>query len=79
MKENIDFCSISTLDKKGQPYLKFPKLIELHKKIFGTEPNNLHNSLNDIIVTLRCFIKIKLDKDIFENNSYNDIYVKIFK
>jgi DNA polymerase III epsilon subunit-like protein len=80
MKENIDFCSIHTLDKKGNPYFKYPKLVELHQKIFASEPKNLHNSLNDIIVTLRCFIKIKFDKDITDNkhDNYADLYDKIF-
>jgi DNA polymerase III epsilon subunit-like protein len=67
LQESIDLCNIQAISKTGKPYLKFPKLIELHQKLFETTPNNLHNSLNDIIVTLRCFIKLKYNTDL--NNS----------
>jgi DNA polymerase III epsilon subunit-like protein len=40
-------------------YKKFPKLSELHQKLFGTVPENLHNSLVDVMVCLRCFLKIR--------------------
>jgi DNA polymerase III epsilon subunit-like protein len=59
LKESIEFCNIKAVDKFGKEYLKFPKLMELHKKLFGTEPQNLHNSFTDILVTLRCFMKLK--------------------
>ena len=64
MKNSVELCAIQTLDKQGKPYLKFPKLIELHQKLFNSEPKNLHNSLNDIMVTLRCFIKMEFSNDI---------------
>ena len=64
MKESIDLCAIQAIDKFGRSYNKFPKLIELYQKLFGITPNNLHNSLNDVIVCLRCFMKLKYDKDI---------------
>jgi DNA polymerase-3 subunit epsilon len=59
LKESIDLCNIKAIDKFGKEYLKYPKLIELHNKLFECSPNNLHNSFNDILVTLRCFIKLK--------------------
>ena len=40
-------------------YKKFPKLSELHQKLFGTVPEHLHNSLVDVLVCLRCFLKIR--------------------
>ena len=66
MKESIALCAIETKDKFGRNYNKFPKLIELYQKLFQISPNNLHNSLNDVIVCLRCFMKLKYDKDIVE-------------
>jgi DNA polymerase III epsilon subunit-like protein len=66
MKESIDLCAIQTKDKFGRSYNKFPKLIELYQKLFNITPNNLHNSLNDVIVCLRCFMKLKYDNDIVE-------------
>jgi DNA polymerase-3 subunit alpha len=67
MQETIQLCNIKTLDKYGKEYLKFPKLIELHNKLFNSNPNNLHNSLNDILVTLRCFMKFKYNYDLIED------------
>jgi len=65
--ESTELCNIQLIGKTGKPYLKWPKLIELHKKLFETTPNNLHNALNDIVVTLRCFIKMKYNIDLNKN------------
>jgi|LauGreSuBDMM15SN_2_FD.fasta_scaffold01260_5 DNA polymerase III epsilon subunit-like protein len=64
LQESIDFCNIKAVSKYGKEYLKYPKLVELHKKLFETIPHNLHNSFNDILVTLRCFMKLKYDLDL---------------
>lgn len=66
MQETIDYCAIELKDKYGRPYKKFPKLLELYQKMFGLTPKNLHNSLNDVIVCLRCFINLKYKIDIVE-------------
>lgn len=62
LKQTVKFCNVRGINKLGYEYLKYPKLIELHEKLFNTIPNNLHNSLNDILVTLRCYV-------MFENNT----------
>jgi len=67
MKESIDLCAIEMVNKRGK-YMKFPKLSELHFKLFDTIPNNLHNSLNDVLVCLRCYCKIHNNVDILEKN-----------
>lgn len=67
LQDSIKFCNIQGINKFGKPYLKYPKLIELHEKLFNSSPNNLHNSFNDILVTLRCFMKLKHDSDLLEN------------
>jgi len=66
MQESIELCNIIKTYKNGHTYVKFPKLSELHEKLFLTTPSNLHNALNDVIVCLRCFYKLKFDKDILE-------------
>jgi DNA polymerase III epsilon subunit-like protein len=76
LQESIELCNIQTISKTGKPYLKYPKLIELHNKLFETSPNNLHNSLNDIVVTLRCFIKMKYNIDLNTNCSTFDNLVE---
>jgi DNA polymerase III epsilon subunit-like protein len=67
MQETIDFCNIiATYKKSTKQYVKFPKLIELHDKLFGkdTLAIQLHNSLNDVLVCFRCFYKYKFDVDV---------------
>jgi len=64
LQESIEFCDIKATDKYGKTYVKWPKLLELHQKLFETIPNNLHNSFNDILVTLRCFMKLKYNVDL---------------
>jgi DNA polymerase III epsilon subunit-like protein len=66
LQDSITICNIKALDRFGKEYLKYPKLIELHQILFDSSPNNLHNSFNDILVTLRCFMKLKHDKDLNE-------------
>lgn len=66
MKESIELCNIKALTKKGESYTKFPKLVELYQTLFNETPNNLHNSLNDVLVTLRCFLRLQNDVDVIE-------------
>jgi DNA polymerase III epsilon subunit-like protein len=69
MQNSIDLCAIKVVGKTGREYNKFPRLNELHQKLFETTPNNLHNSLNDILVTLRCYAMMMLKVDL--NNNCN--------
>jgi DNA polymerase III epsilon subunit-like protein len=78
LKDSIEFCNIQLINKSGKPYLKYPKLIELHEKLFNSTPNNLHNSFNDILVTLRCFMKFKHNIDILKNcKKFNEFSTEI--
>jgi len=71
LKDSIEFCNIQVISKTGKTYLKYPRLIELHEKLFNKLPKNLHNSFNDILVTLRCFMKLKHDIDLNDDcNSF---------
>jgi DNA polymerase III epsilon subunit-like protein len=65
MKESIDLCNIKAISKKGnKEFVKFPKLVELHEKLFYSTPKNLHNSLNDVLVCLRCYYGLIFKKDL---------------
>ena len=66
MQNSIELCAIKVVGKTGREYNKFPKLTELHSKLFETRPNNLHNSLNDILITLRCYAMMVLHKDVYK-------------
>jgi DNA polymerase-3 subunit alpha len=68
MQKSIDMCKIERENSRGK-YFKFPSLTELHEKLFNVKPQSLHNSLNDVLITLRCFIKMYDDNDILEYNS----------
>lgn len=67
MRESVDLCKIEKENSRGK-YYKFPTLTELHKHLFAVEPKHLHNSYHDILCTIRCFIKIKYNQDIVEQN-----------
>ena len=57
-------CKLS--NKNGFGY-KMPKLVELHNHLFGKTPSNLHDSLTDCYVCLKCFIKMKFNFDVNED------------
>ena len=67
MKESIDLCRIERENTRGK-YFKYPTLSELHTKLFGQVPKNLHNSLHDVFITARCFVKMKYRIDLLDNN-----------
>lgn len=54
----IKICKIEKSKKDGGIFYKPPKLSELHNILFHEPPENLHNSLFDVIVCLRCYLKI---------------------
>ena len=62
---------IKAISKSGKQYTKYPKLIELHNHIFkisDIDQYNLHNSLVDVIICLKCYIKLNLGIDIVDKN-----------
>jgi DNA polymerase III epsilon subunit-like protein len=68
MHESIDICNIKAISKAGKEYIKFPSLSELHNHLFNIVPKNLHNSLNDVLICLRCFYKLHYNIDILDIN-----------
>ena len=67
MQKSVDLCNIKKTNSMGE-YIKFPKLSELHVKLFEIEPKHLHNSLNDVLICLRCFYKLEYNEDLLEKN-----------
>jgi len=63
-RETFGYCNISAINWNGEKYIKYPTLTELYEKLFAVTPHNLHNSLNDVLVTLRCVMKFKFNKDV---------------
>lgn len=70
MKNTTEFCKLERLSKTNKIYNKNPKLSELYLILFPTEslPTDLHNSLVDVAMTLRCYIKYVYSFDIKEVN-----------
>ncbi len=68
MQKSLELCNLKTKNKYGKEYLKFPKLNELHVKLFNSSPKNLHNSLNDVLICLRCYFMLEYKVDIIKIN-----------
>ena len=47
-----------TMKNSMKIYGKMPKLGELHNMLFGTIPENLHNSKKDVEITLKCYLEL---------------------
>lgn len=68
MQASIDLCNIEMSRKDGKgTYKKFPKLEELYQHLFSAKPDNLHNSIVDTLVGLRCYLKIRHDIDMTDS------------
>jgi DNA polymerase III epsilon subunit-like protein len=77
MQLTVDACSLLRTTNKNYTYKKFPKLKETYEFLFKKPtPDNLHNSIIDVIVCLRCYVKIKYDKEISDEKF--QIYLKRF-
>jgi hypothetical protein len=60
MRAGVNICNIMTPRKNGNGmYKKWPTLLELYQHLFSQTPENLHNSMVDALVGLRCFLKIR--------------------
>ena len=69
MQKTIALCNLKAISRYGKEYVKFPKLNELHMKLFNSSPRNLHNSLNDVLICLRCYYMLEYKVDIIEIDS----------
>lgn len=58
MKKGTDICQIVMTAQNGDSYLKFPTLTELHQRLFDYKPHGTHNALIDVLICLRCYVKI---------------------
>jgi DNA polymerase III epsilon subunit-like protein len=45
--------------KQEKKYKKWPKLSELYFALFDENPDGLHNSMMDVLVCLRCYLKMR--------------------
>jgi DNA polymerase-3 subunit alpha len=61
MRMSIEMCNLFRTTEKNHKYKKFPKLSETYFHLFNEHPENLHNSIIDTLICLRCYLKIKYD------------------
>lgn len=78
MKYGEPVCGLTmTSYRTGKPISKFPKLVELHRKLFDSVPRNLHDSFVDILVCFRCFYKLLYDADVITtNNAFKTLWIE---
>ncbi len=55
MAEGTNLCKLP--GRYGK--FKWPKLVELHKFLFGKEFDGAHDALEDVRATMRCYFKMK--------------------
>lgn len=74
MKNSVDVCKIEKTSDNGKKYFKYPNLSELYYYLFGEVPENTHNSFVDVLLCLRCYVKLECDKDIkFINEDFRNM------
>ncbi len=54
MKGSVNYCKLP-----GKNGFKPPKLVELHRILFGKSFDDAHNAMADVEATVRCFWKLK--------------------
>ena len=64
------YCTMKRSIKRFKKWLRLEKL---HENLFKESLQNLHNSLNDVYVCLRCFVKLYFNKDILRNEKFVNI------
>jgi len=57
MKASTEFCGLSYLN--GRSGLKWPRLEELHYKLFGTYFSGAHDALIDVQITKKCYFELR--------------------
>lgn len=75
MKNSVDVCRIERFTKNGEKYFKYPTLSELYNNLFKEIPKNTHDSFMDVLLCLRCYVKLVYDADLLHINQtfYNMI------
>ena len=64
MLSSVNYCAIPNNQNWGEKY-KWPKLQELHKKLFGYEFDDAHDAMADIQATQKCFFEMIKRKIIY--------------
>jgi len=79
MKQTTELCGIKVKNAQtNEEYFKYPTLSQLHRHLFDVTPTNNHNALIDVLLCLRCYMKVTYDCDIVVAcNKVKALYEKI--
>ena len=61
MLNGVEECKIK---KEGKSQFKYPNLSELYSHFFGEMPRGVHDSMADVVYTLRCFLALNGRTDV---------------
>ena len=64
MRETVQLCKLPNTVAKYADQYKWPRLNELHKHLFQTDPSGTHNAIADVMICLRCYVFINCKYDI---------------
>jgi len=79
MKNSTNICKIKTINKRtGTTYNKFPSLSELHAYLFEVAPKGTHNAIADVMICLRCYIKLTDLYDIVSDKKVILVFQALF-
>ena len=75
MKKGVELCAIKITNKTtGKPYNKWPTLTELHTHLFGEAPKGTHNAIVDVMICLRCYVKMTCKFDIVTDEAVKLVF-----
>jgi len=79
MKEGDGICNLKMKSFYSNKMIsKYPRLSELHYKLFEESPKNIHNALIDILMCFRCYYSLEHKRDIMETNTKFAYLYKLF-
>lgn len=73
MKTSVDFCALQW----NWARFKYPKLWELHKKLFWEYFIWAHDAMTDVEATLRCFVEL-VNQKVIKIEEKNDEVMSLF-
>jgi DNA polymerase III epsilon subunit-like protein len=66
MMQGRALCALWAARADGSRYIKYPSLDELHTELFAERAGSLHDALADVLVCLRCYLRMVHDADLME-------------
>ena len=78
MQNTIDICKMPNPNKKYAEQYKWPRLNELHKHLFGSEPKGTHNAIADVMICLRSYVYLNCQYDIATDSQVKMVFRHLY-